>query len=421
MSIICKFFKRIICVLKKFIWTITQWIKILLNRFDVIDWDISKIIISNRDRKFLFELWIELFRQLNVKLLYFTTYHSQIDDQSERINQILKIALRFAMIMLNNSIDWSNIVFRIQRIFNNFIINIDKTLSETFYDFISTHSENLLSKSLADVVLTLSSTVYRSIQRIVRFEIVDVITFVQMHVKYYYDKNHVSIFIKTNEWTFFRLHKDYKISITTRLNKKYTQQYVDSFQIIERIERLVYRLIISTNWRIHNVFTIAQLKSCSSFDDDFYRRLKSTESNSMFVEDDIDQVKFWELNRLMNKRTSQREIDYFVRWKEWDSKHDVWKSLFEFDNVVNLINDYEIDLTRNFELRKSFVILISSFFVSQFSFDQRFVVVISRKLKTTSSLTLNIEVFTLIRKFVAILSSSIDEIIRRSNRLTKRN
>ena len=105
MSIICKFFKRIICVLKKFIWTITQWIKTLLNRFDVVDWNISKIIISNKDRKFISELWIELFRQLNVKLLYSTAYHSQIDDQSERINQIIEIALRFAMIMLDNSTD----------------------------------------------------------------------------------------------------------------------------------------------------------------------------------------------------------------------------------------------------------------------------------------------------------------------------
>ena len=56
MSIICKFFKRIICILRKFIWIIIQWIKILLNRFDVIDWNISKIIISNRNRKFMFKL-----------------------------------------------------------------------------------------------------------------------------------------------------------------------------------------------------------------------------------------------------------------------------------------------------------------------------------------------------------------------------
>ena len=90
-------------------------------------------------------------------------------------------------------------MFRIQRIFNNFIVNIDKTLNEIFYDFTLSHSEDLLSKSFVDVILTLSSTVYRSTQRVIRLEIVDVIAFAQMHAKYYYDRDHTSIFMKTNE------------------------------------------------------------------------------------------------------------------------------------------------------------------------------------------------------------------------------
>ena len=344
------------------------------------------------------------------------------------------------MIMLNNSADWSDLMFRIQRILNNIIINIDKTLNEIFYDFTLFHSENLLSKFFVDVILTLSSTVFRSTQRVIRNEIIDVIAFAQMHAKYYYDKNHISVFMKIDDWALFQLHKDYKISVTVRLDKKYVQQYIDSFQVIERIEKLVYRLVFSINWRIYFVFIIVQLELCSSFGDDFYRRLKSAESNSVFVEDDTDQIKFWKLNRLVNKRKFHREIEYFVRWKDWDSQHDVWKNLFELDNVMDLINDYEVDLTdkvfqfmiRNFELRKSFVIfdekfftiisLTSTFFVSQFSSDQRFVVVISRKSITTlTSLTSDIETFTLTRKSVAILFSSTDQIARRSNRLTRKS
>ena len=168
----------------------------------------------------------------------------------------MKIAFRFVIVIFDNSIDWSNMTFRIQRIFNNSIVNIDKTFDEVSYDFTSTHSKSLLSKFVANVSLTFSSIVYRFVQRIIWIEIIDVVVFVQMHVKYYYDKKHASIFMKIDDWTFFRLHKDYKISITIRLNKKYAQQYVDSFQIIERIEKLIYRLVISNNWRVHNVFII---------------------------------------------------------------------------------------------------------------------------------------------------------------------
>ena len=133
MSITCKFIKHIICISNKSIWFVAQWIKILLNRLDIVDWEISKIIIFDKDRKFMFKLWIELFRQLNVKLLYFTAYHSQIDDQSKRTNQILKIAFRFAIVTLDNSIDWSDVTFRIQRTLNNSIVNIDKTFNEISY------------------------------------------------------------------------------------------------------------------------------------------------------------------------------------------------------------------------------------------------------------------------------------------------
>ena len=243
-----------------------------------------------------------------------------------------------------------------------------------------------------------------------------------MHVKYYYDKNHASIFMKVDEWAFLRLHKNYKISITVRLNKKYAQQYVDSFQIIERIERLVYRFDISNNWRVHNVFIVAQLKFCSSFDNDSYRRSRSIESNSMSIEKDIDQIKSWKLNRLIDKRRSAREIEYLIRWKNWNSQHDVWKSLSKFDNAMNLIKQYEVDLIDKVfsinrqqidvvdSIRNSVIIIsLTSSSISQFSSKQRFAVVISRKFwadfasisSSSISLTFDIDVLIVIRKSFA--------------------
>ena len=67
----------------------------MLERLQVGDWGILKVIISNRDRKFLLELWSALFKKLGVSLLYSTAYYSQTDGTSERINQVAEIALRF--------------------------------------------------------------------------------------------------------------------------------------------------------------------------------------------------------------------------------------------------------------------------------------------------------------------------------------
>ena len=85
-SIIDKFIKRMIVVSDKKIWSVDQWDEILLKRLNIIDWDFLKVIISNRNRKFLFELWTTIFKKLNVKLFYFTVYHFQTNDQSKRTN-----------------------------------------------------------------------------------------------------------------------------------------------------------------------------------------------------------------------------------------------------------------------------------------------------------------------------------------------
>ena len=71
----CKFSKRYTFVSGKTTWTVAQWAAALIERLELRDWDIFKAILSNRDSKFLSELWTTLFDKLNVKLLYSTVYH----------------------------------------------------------------------------------------------------------------------------------------------------------------------------------------------------------------------------------------------------------------------------------------------------------------------------------------------------------
>lgn len=85
-SIIDKLSKRITIISSKNIYNATLWVKALLNRLNLIDWNFSKIIISNKNRKFLLKLWSVFFLQFDGKLLYFTIYHSQIYNSFKRIN-----------------------------------------------------------------------------------------------------------------------------------------------------------------------------------------------------------------------------------------------------------------------------------------------------------------------------------------------
>lgn len=62
--------------------------------------------------------------------------------------------------------------------------------------------------------------------------------------------------MKKNKWAILHLHKGYSISAAFEIIKKLTQQYVNLFQIKDKIGRLVYKLKIPPNWMIHSVFLV---------------------------------------------------------------------------------------------------------------------------------------------------------------------
>ena len=331
MSITCKFSKRIIAISEKNIWKIFDWATIMLERLNLTDWDLLKVIISNRDRKFLSDLWITLFNQLKVKLLYSTVYHSQIDDASERTNQTLKIALRYHLMSLKNSKDWLTIIDFMQRDFNNISFSIIiKTSNEICYDFTSCTSIDLINFS--DIT---------SSRALIRRAVENSIAFSQVMFKHYYDREHNSHQFEVNDWVLLKLHKNYKISSTKILDKKLSQQYVNFFKIIEKIDNLIYRLKISKHWRIHSVISIAQLKL-------FESSFTINQSSSVFMKEDSDVIKSFEVEKIISKRIiKKRDVKYFVRWLEYESEKNVWKNFSKLQNIMNFVDEYELTNSSN--------------------------------------------------------------------------
>ena len=153
-----------------------------------------------------------------------------------------------------------------------------------------------------------------SLSQIVRMKTVDVIAFDQMNFKFYYDRKHQSTNLAVDNWVQIRLHKNYNISFTVVLNSKFNQQYIAFFRVTKKIDRLIYKLNISREWIIHSIFSIAQLESCLSSIKNFFRRARFINSDFVYVEKNIEFVKFFELKRIINKRIIvKRNIEYLVK------------------------------------------------------------------------------------------------------------
>ena len=343
MSIICKYSKRITIMLDKDIWSAKNWAKALLKRLNIANWEFSKIIISNRNRKFLFDLWTKIFTSLDIKLLYSTAYHSQTDDSFERINQTFKIALKYHIQILQDSKDWSIVISVMQRFFNNSIISIDKSSNEICYDFTSLRSSNLISQNRQ-----IKTNIFKSIQ--------DIITHAQLLFKHIYDQKHQSLQLQVDEWILIRLHKNYNVSSTFILDKKLFQQYAEFFQITERIRNLAYRLAISSNWRIWSVISIAQLKSCSLSNQNSFQRIFASSKIINIKENNETNIRSYEIEKIIVKRiTERRNSEYLVRWLKYESKHDVWRNLTKLQDAMNLVREFDAsDFALSTRRRKRF-------------------------------------------------------------------
>ena len=161
------------------------------------------MIISDRDRKFLLELWKALFKHLRVSLLYSTAYHPETDGSSERTNQTAEVALRFYIHGLNNPALWPRVLPRLQSLLNNSSSTSGQTSNEVAYGF---------QPSTALDLLTDNSPVNLDISRKgARIAATDAISFAQMNFKHHYNRKHQPMFIKVGDYALLRLHKGYSI------------------------------------------------------------------------------------------------------------------------------------------------------------------------------------------------------------------
>ena len=151
--------------------------------------------------------------------------------------------------------------------------------------------------------------------------------------------------LKLDEKVFLRLHKEYILSF--KLNVKLFNQRIDSFIIKHRVKRLTYELDLSSTWRIHSIILVTQLKSASSKSNS-YNRFSSNHSNVLKIENmfNTDVEKNYEIERLVSKRirTYNKIVvtQYLVRWLEYESKYDEWKSLSALADCIDLIEKYEL-------------------------------------------------------------------------------
>ena len=398
MSVTCKASKAITLIEGKSTWTAKEWAVVLLRRLQLINWGIPRAIISDRDRKFLAEIWQQIFTALKVHLLYSTAWHPQTDGTSERSNQTAEIAMRYFISTLDDVRDWPLVLPQMSAALNNSTKYSSTNLApnQVIYSFKTREALDLMrldddpatvnDDDLVDVnPATLEQPRRRGRPRKVpipmeliksprrrgrprkspnakeasklprrlpqpqqsqqpttmdayrpeHVDAKDAIAFAAIKMKDYYDRLHQPMFFNVGDMVKLRLHKGYSVPGIT--SHKIGAQFVGPFKVIERIGRLAYRLQLPDNMRIHNVVSVAMLEPMPT-GDPYQRRLPPP--GTVVVDGQTEYV----VDKLINKRRIRKgrgwSTQYLVRWKGYGPEGDTWQPEHTVADTIAL-DEYE--------------------------------------------------------------------------------
>jgi hypothetical protein len=143
------------------------------------------------------------------------------------------------------------------------------SLNEILYDFKIIESLNLLNDCNSSIELEKK-------RKTLRAEVEKAIAFANISMKIRYDRIKTLLDLNVENSVYVKLHKSYTQSDLA--NKKFDKQRLESIKIVQKIEKLVYRLNIFEIWKIHSVIFVIHLKSASVEEDSYNREAKESES-----------------------------------------------------------------------------------------------------------------------------------------------
>ncbi len=300
-------------------------------------YDLSSFIVSDRNSQFISILWKFLCKRLSIFLRLFIIYHSQINNQSEQVNQNVKQYLQFFCSYMQNN--WSKWLFMIEFIDNNVLFSVIFLIfffmNKNFHSHMSFDLDIIEYESIRErLQINRVKNISEQINKTLIFACEALIkTWKQMMNQANKHRKKINYKIESrmflNEWNI----------ITAKFFKKLNDKMLNSFQIINLIDSF-YKLKLLKTMHIHDVFHLELLHfvvNDSLFDQ------KNEFSRSIVINDEDE----WKINDILNSQWYRRWLQYQVEWKSYDNDLNWYNADDdEFMNAQEMIDDFHIKYSR---------------------------------------------------------------------------
>lgn len=121
-----------------------------------------------------------------------------------------------------------------------------------------------------------------------------------------------------------------------RPNKKLSHKFVGSFRITDIVKAQIYRLLLFSTYRIHNIFHVSLLepyhiRDCDDAADTFMQAPE-------FIDDD----EMWKVEEIMDKVKNKQGVWYKVKWTGWGDEYNQWLPDEKLAGIKELTRQYEL-------------------------------------------------------------------------------
>ena len=272
-------------------------------------------IVSDRDKIFIRKFLQELFHLLGAQLKLSTSYHPQMDGQTEMVNRSLQTYLR--CMTVERPKDWSNWLPLAEWWYNT---NFHSAIQSTPYTIVygqpaPTHLPYLAGTSKVEAVdRTLQAR--EAAVKMLKFYL----QWAQNRIKQQADKKHTDRQFNVGDLVYVKLQPYRQTTVANKRCLKLSAKFFGPYQILDKVGEVAYKLALPIGARVHPVFHVSQLKK--------YIGEARTQSDLPLLDETRSLIKepVAILDRRLVKKHGKAISEVLIQWRNTFPEDSTWES-----------------------------------------------------------------------------------------------
>ncbi|CAL1360521.1 unnamed protein product [Linum trigynum] len=291
-------------------------------------WGIPSNITSDRDGRFKGRFWRELFKIMGSGLNFSTTFHQQRDGQTKCVNALQEVYL--GHYVSANQRDLVTLMDTTQFSYN---LHCSESTNTSPFE-LATGQQPLTPTTVATGYISNNPTVDKFAKDWhEKMEMAkSYLAGASKKMKKWADKKRRHLEFEEGDMVMVKFYP-HRFKHLRNVNKGLIHRYEGTFNIVKRIDKVAYKVEMSSHLEIHPVFHVSQLKVFNDDKED-ERRKESHRAPTLVTKTHDHEVEEIMAHRVIPRRgVHPSYAEYLVKWRNlpeseasWENELSLWKN-----------------------------------------------------------------------------------------------